>query len=620
MQSAGHHALILLPVRPASVSKASRGAIVVAVSVSFLSYVFDILHPAFWEAGLGDWLDPYFINYLLEHWYHVVCGFTDPSSPPMFFPAAKTLGYSHALVLYAPFYVPLRLLFHPFQAYSLALFAVIETGALCLYVIFRRFLNLSFVESLLLTVFFLTSQNVVNGTVGVWSQRASVFLIPPIALLLAFSRRRQENRARLVLAAIAGLLATLLFAHDFYTAQFALLFAMFALAAVVAIEKGPALADALWSQQSAAAKVAMVTAVVSAAWAVSLVISGGGAIRVLGIRITSRDWHRPALLGVASALVLGVVLGRQRRTMADRVVLPVARSWAFAVVAGAVIGSAVFLWIYLPSYREHRSFPEQDLLHAMTIRNSSRWSSPWDAFHQLRVYGTLRTFELVFLLGVMSWIPRFAIDRRTRLYALWAMAVSAVVLLIPLDVDGISIWLMVFRKLPGFAVIRDPTRIIYLYELAAIFAVGLFLTRIRRQPMFRIPVTLLLLFFIVTDHHTDVFQYARPRADYRRWVESPIAIDPACRSFFIKGASAAYASRSSNMWALYSIDAMFVSLDHHLPTLNGYSAWVPDGWRLFNPQEPGYDHAVHEWIQRHQLENVCELDMDARAISVVSTR
>ena len=118
----------------------ARASVVLALSLSYLSYVFGIFRQTFWTAGLGDWIDPYFINYLLEHWFHALVTFSDPSSPPMFYPAEKTLGYSHGLILYAPFYAPLRLFFHPFQAYSLTLFIVIETGILCLYVILRRFL------------------------------------------------------------------------------------------------------------------------------------------------------------------------------------------------------------------------------------------------------------------------------------------------------------------------------------------------------------------------------------------------------------------------------------------------------------------------------------------------
>ena len=127
-----------LQIEERTVVKVSRAAILLVVSLSYLSYVFQIFHRTFWTSGLGDWIDPYFINYLLEHWYHSISTFSDPVSPPMYYPVQKTLGYSHGLILYAPFYVAVRPFFHPFQAYSLSLFIVMETGILGLYVIFRK--------------------------------------------------------------------------------------------------------------------------------------------------------------------------------------------------------------------------------------------------------------------------------------------------------------------------------------------------------------------------------------------------------------------------------------------------------------------------------------------------
>ena len=73
-------------------------------------------------------------------------------------------------------------------------------------------------------------------------------------------------------------------------------------------------------------------------------------------------------------------------------------------------------------------------------------------------------------------------------------------------------------------------------------------------------------------------------------------------------------SRSAHMWTLYAVDSMFISLNHSIPTLNGHSAWSPDGWGLANPQEPGYPQAVGQWIARHNLRDVCELDIEARTM------
>jgi hypothetical protein len=72
------------------------------------------------------------------------------------------------------------------------------------------------------------------------------------------------------------------------------------------------------------------------------------------------------------------------------------------------------------------------------------------------------------------------------------------------------------------------------------------------------------------------------------------------------------------MWSLYGVDAMFISLAHSIPTLNGYSAWEPAGWQLANPQEPTYLAAVDRWIEQNSLRNVCMLDIEKRTMTPYS--
>ncbi len=600
-----------------SIRRALRASVLVAVSLGYLAYVFDVFHHTFWTAGLGDWIDPYFINYLLEHWYHAVASFSDPWSPPFFYPAQKVLGYSHSLILYAPFYIAVRLFLHPFQAYSLSLLIMIETGIICLYVIFRRYMRLSFVESLLLATFFFTSQNVINGTIGVWSQRASVFLVPPILLLGLISYHRRPGRSRLVLAGLSGFLGALLFPHDFYSGFFTFLFAALFVAAWALVD-GQLSAirpTILWRAQPLAEKLALVATLLGAGWSTYLWVSGGVRMRLLGFRIASQDWRRPAVVTLLCVLVYGWLRGAERLAADLKAVASKARTiaapWLQSLVIGGLIGSAVFLWIYLPAYREHPRFPEHDLLSQIRVRSWHRWDSP---LTDLSAYDTVRSFTLVAIAAIFACLPGLRIDRQTRWYVLWAFLASALVFVMPLRIGGFAIWLSFLRHVPGFSVIRDPTRVIFQYELAFIIAAALLLTRLRSRPIYRMSACLLLLFFMITDHRADVLGYDRPVSVFHRWVESPIAIDPGCHSFFMKAASDEYMKRSENVWALYGGDAMFIALRHGIPTLNGYSAWGPDGWDLMNPPEPDYRDRVRGWIALNGLTGVCELDIDARSM------
>ncbi len=114
-----------------------------------------------------------------------------------------------------------------------------------------------------------TSPNVINKSVGVWSQRASVFLIPPIIVILLASIERRDRPPRLILSGVSGFLAMLLFTHDFYTAHFALFFVVLFLAAGLFVEARPSVAQkisAIWRTQKLPARVAGVGAVLGTAW------------------------------------------------------------------------------------------------------------------------------------------------------------------------------------------------------------------------------------------------------------------------------------------------------------------------------------------------------------------
>jgi hypothetical protein len=581
-----------------SAARVGRGLAVLGVSIGYLTYLFRPFQPAFWDTGMGDWMDPYFINYLLEHWYQSLASFHDPASPPMYYPVRHTLGYSHALILYVPFYVAFRLFSHPFVAYSLTLAAVMETGIICLYLLLRRRFHLSFLESLLLTVFFCTSHNVVNGGVSVWSQRASVFLISPILYLWALSSSRTEGYWNISGAAMTGLLATLLFTHDFYTALFAAFFAALALPAFARMSLITWLVT-FWRTLRGPERTALAATTAASVWTCFILLSGGVELRLAAVRVASHNWRRPMWL---AALALLVFLALRRDCWPRAIKLWFGRSRR-ACAAGAAIGALIFLWIYFPTIREDRSFPDEDLLNVLTA------TGPWHA------YSRLESFGLVSALSVAALLPWSRTDRRTRRVAAWAIGISLVVLLIPVRNGSLSLWLAVFRRLPGFSVIRDPTRIIYVYELAAVLAAAWLMTRLPRAAAFRSVVVIGLTALITTGHNRDTFEGYRPRADFRRWVEAPIAVDPACRSFFVKGASAEYMSRQSHMWTLYGIDAMFISLRVSLPTLNGYSALTPVGWELLNPHEAEYPDRVRRWIDRYHLTGVCAFDIDLRTMS-----
>jgi hypothetical protein len=527
------------PSGPAA-GRLGRGLAVVALSLAYVAYVFRRADGTFFTVGLGDWMDPYFINALLENWYRSLAHFAAPA-PPWFFPSNRVLGYSHSLVLFAPFYVPGRLVLHPIAAYNVAICAVLVAGSIGLYALIRRVTAATFVEALLVTAFFATSTNVVSGGTGVWTQRASVFLIPLILLVAVRGAAMAEGSRRNAVGLIAGLLALLVFTHDFYTGYLAFLVAALLTPGV------------FWS---------------------------------CGQRglVTARDiWRRH-------------------------------RPYSVAVAAGAVVGAAIFLALHWKVYRANRGFPEDQLNDRLFSVRTTDWHSATDVLYGLIAYETPRPLWLVLLavLVLLGW--RRGVGPSERRLAIWLVLTSIVVFAIPVVWRDFSLWKAVFVWIPGARAIRDPARIVLLYELAIALVIAVLVGRLPPRSVPRVLITSAVFLLLLTHWNHTAFDFGRPISDFERWVSAPIAVDRSCQSFFVKVASQAYMSRSGHMGTLYGVDAMFIAMVRGVPTLNGYAAVAPGDWHLANPHEDTYLQNVSDLIGLRGLSNVCVLDIDARTM------
>lgn len=366
--------------------RVAAASFVILLAVAYAGSVFQVHTRTFWTAGLGDLLDPYFINSLLEWWYYAALRFDNPASPPVLHPVEGTLGYSHGLILFAPFYIPLRHVLHPFQAYNLAIFFVVIGGTVCLYAWLRRALGLGLVEAVVLTMFFAGSPNVLDSGLNIWTQRASVFLVPPM-LLLASAAASAQGRRRTTLAFGAGLATTLLFTQDFYSAQFTFFFAGVWLLPRLLEGTGRLF---LLTMGRPAARALLLLGLGAAAWALFVSLSGGVSAQVFGSRIRSTDALRPAVLAViALALFVWRMSDLLPRPRWQR--LP---PWAAAGILGAAAGAALFLWIYLPVYLTYPGFEEIEYLRVLRERSPASLRNPLAFILDHEGFATLRSFVL----------------------------------------------------------------------------------------------------------------------------------------------------------------------------------------------------------------------------------
>jgi hypothetical protein len=267
----------------------------------------------------------------------------------------------------------------------------------------------------------------------------------------------REGLRRTALGGASGLCAALLFTHDFYTVV---------LTSVVGVLILPVIAEPgllrvrQRLQAARAPRPLSIVAAVLLAWALWIWISGGVSVELLGQRVSSRDWRRPASVGLAIAALLAY----RDRAATIRGLFHRVPQWPLAFAGGAAIGMAAFLWIHAAAFREHPGFDHRQV------------------FDQLVPFGTspyldLRPFLLAAALAGLTWIPWFRVDATTRRRATWLAIASAIVLMLPMRVADASLWTVLFH-LPGVSAVRDPTRLVYFYQLALSLGIGVLLVRL----------------------------------------------------------------------------------------------------------------------------------------------
>jgi len=179
--------------------------------------------------------------------------------------------------------------------------------------------------------------------------------------------------------------------------------------------------------------------------------------------------------------------------------------------------------------------------------------------------------------------------------------------LLELNYFGTRPWWLVFHLVPGASGIRTPFRI----QLAGLFfmclayshiAARLWADALRKSVRRAVGTGLLLTLCVVEQFGPPPLM--RRSADVDAWLS--IATKPPfpCEAFYLVPEV-----DPSERWSEHQADAMILSQKIGLPTLNGNSSWLPDGWKLMHTESPDYAANVVDWVRtQHVAGPVCGVD------------
>jgi hypothetical protein len=182
---------------------------------------------------------------------------------------------------------------------------------------------------------------------------------------------------------------------------------------------------------------------------------------------------------------------------------------------------------------------------------------------------------------------------------------TLIVLVLPVQFGFGGAWSWLFRFVPGGDAIRVYGRIEVVNAFPACLAAGCWMAGWRgtswRLPAGAVALGLCAVIAVEQVNLTDNFRQL-DRSEQLAMLDAVATPPPGCTSFHVVPVPDRNPDHAS-------IDAMLIAQRVGLPTANGYSGWMPDGWSLV-PGSESYPAAVEAWVDRHGLrQGHCRLDL-----------
>jgi hypothetical protein len=541
--------------------------VAVVVGVAAVAVQYHVELTAGFDLFPGAPGDTRLIAYLCEHWYQSLLGHESLLSPPMFYPLKETLGYSDVLVAFIPLYAVGRVCgLGVFSALELVVVVFSFLNYACCYWLLKRVLALGLLASLVGSLLFAFSGPLLAQPEHV--QLYALFLLPLAAgLVLNFALRSEamSPMSAFLLLAGAGLIVDLELLTSFYLGWFFI------------------------------------------AWSAVFVLFALALPRTRAFVVGLVRRHSRPLLGAAVVFAVGLV-------PFARIYWPVVRTVGWQPYATALA--------YLPEPKSYLLMADDNVVwrgvtHALVSPANPDWGR--------RVGIGLVASVAWIVLSVLA-VVRLKRERRSAgegsgalgplVAAMAVLAVDAFVLA-TLQIHGHSPWRAVWEVVPGARGIRAVARVLIVLALPISVVLAVALDRLwarasrferRTRNLFYAVVASIAAFAVVEQlswrAHGHSFSIAAQAVTVHRLAAK---LPAGCTAFYVQPAPGHHRQSTEE----YQQDAMLVSQERHVPTLNGRSGKYPVqlGWGLFDTFAADYEQQVARWIAlRHVRGRVCRLE------------
>ena len=109
-------------------------------------------------------------------------------------------------------------------------------------------------------------------------------------------------------------------------------------------------------------------------------------------------------------------------------------------------------------------------------------------------------------------------------------------------------------------------------------------------------VLVAVLLLIEQKNDYPVFTVDRPAEN--AFLAQVVHIPPSCRVFF---AESSRPGPDLNTWFRHNVDSMILAEISGIPTINGFSTFLPPHWNLVHPEGDEYLSNVREWLASHAV-------------------